>query len=133
MSKIKTKGYIALTTALIVGAVGTVVGVSILTLALYYTKTSLLSYFSLESKGMANACAEEALKRIRLENYVGNGSLTIDGKSCSYNITGTIPNLEIRASNSTTAVNQTTRKVKITIDQINPTIRITSWQEVADF
>ncbi len=125
------KGYAILLGVLIIGAVGLSVAFSVVLLSTDAHRTSFNLIQSNQAKALTNACAEKALDVIRDNDaYAGTGGLTLGQGSCLYTVTGTSPNKTIQA---TGIVDTTTRKVKITTDQINPQINISSWQEVSDF
>lgn len=126
------KGFISLIIILIIGAMGIMTAVSVLLLGLGSSRTSFSIEQSKQSKGLANACAEEALERIRLFTpFTGSGSLSLGQGNCTYTVTSLGgPN---RLIISTGTIGSNIRKVRIIIDRINPRIRITSWQEVSDF
>ena len=126
------KGYIALITVLVTGAVGVAITVSLLLLGLGSSRTSFSLEQSNQAKALANACAEEALQQIRDSTpFTGTGNLTLGQGSCSYTVTS--GGSQNRTITSTGTVGTIIRKVKITIDKITPSIYVTSWQEVADF
>jgi len=116
---------------IVVGAVSLAISVLLLEIGLTSSLTSASVQWSVEARGYADACAEAALEMIRVDpTYIGTGSLTFNtNKSCSYTISGTSPNKTV----NTTGTNVTViRKVRLTTDQVYPTIRIVSWAEVAD-
>ncbi len=125
-------GYIVLTTVLIVGAVGVAAAVAVLWLGLVDSKSSFALEQSNQAKALANACSDEALQQIRdSTSYSGTGNLTLGQGTCTYTVTnngGTS-----RTIISTGTVGTVVRKVKITIDRINPSINVTSWKEVGNF
>lgn len=130
-NKEKSRGYIALISVLVLGAVGTAVAISLVLLGLGSSRSSFALTQSNQAKALANACSEEALQKIRDSTpFTGTGSLSLGQGTCSYAVTsGSAQN---RTITSTGTVGTIIRKVKITIDTINPSINITSWQEVAD-
>lgn len=125
------RGYIALITVLVVGAVGVTVAVSVILLGLGSSRTSFAFEQSNQAKALANACAEEALQKIRDSMpFEGSGSLTLGQGTCIYIVTKqTGQNRTVTASGT---VGTIIRKVHITLDKITPSINITSWQEVED-
>ena len=126
------KGYIALITVLVTGAVGVAIAVSVLWLGLGSSKTSFSMEQSNQAKALANACSEEALQQIRDSTpFTGSGNLTFGQGTCSYTVTS--QGGQNRTITASASVGTIVRKVKITIDKITPSINITSWQEVADF
>src|SRR3989339_3601 len=126
------KGYIALITVLITGAIGVAIATSLLLLGLGSSRTSFALEQSNQAKALANACAEEALQQIRDSTpFTGNGDLAIGRGTCHYTVTtGGGQNRSITASG---AVDTIIRKVEIIINRISPLIRVTSWEEKDDF
>ncbi len=125
-------GYITLISVLVVSAVGVTVAVSLILLGLGSSRTSFAVEQSNQAKGLANACAEEALQQIRDSIlFTGSGILAFGQGTCSYTVTS--QGAENRTITSSGTVGTIVRKVKIVINKINPTIIVTSWQEVADF
>lgn len=113
-------------------AVGALIGSSVLLLGIGATQSSQSIADSNQAAALADACAEDALQRIRINNSLtGTSNLTIGAQDCSYTINNTGgSNREVEAQST---VNNSTRKVKVTIDQLSPIVNVSSWQEVADF
>ena len=127
-----SSGFITLISVLVVGAVGVAVAVSLILLGLGSSRTSFAVEQSNQAKGLANACAEEALQQIRDSTpFTGSGSLTLGQGTCSYTVTN--QGGQNRTITSSGTVGSIMRKVKIIIDKINPTIQVVSWQEAPDF
>lgn len=128
----RQKGYIALITVLVTGAVGVAIAVSLLLLGLGSSRTSFALEQSNQAKALANACAEEALQQIRdSTSFTGTGNLSLGQGTCSYTVTN--DGGENRTVTASGTVGTVVRKVKIIINAINPAIILASWQEVADF
>jgi len=125
------KGYIALITVLVTGAIGVAVAVSLLLLGLSSSRTSFSLEQSNQAKALANSCAEEALQKIRDSvPFEGSDGLALGQGTCEYTVTKqTAQNRTITASG---AVGTLIRKTKIIINKITPAIQVVSWQEVAD-
>lgn len=127
------KAYIALISILIVGAVALNIAVSSAILSVGQGRNGLLAQNLTEAKGLANACAEKALMDLKDNvDYVGNETVSLGSGQCQIE---TIENLggETRLVKVTGRANQITKKIKININQINPTVTITSWLEVDNF
>ncbi|MFZ2192691.1 MAG: hypothetical protein WAV31_00415 [Candidatus Moraniibacteriota bacterium] len=126
------KGYILLITVLIVSAVGLTISVSLVLLGLGFSSTSFSLEKSANAKYYADACAESALQAIWDTDFVGNGGpLIFPQGNCSYEVINSGgDNREIQALGISGRV---TRKTKVIIDQLTPTIRVSAWQDVADF
>lgn len=128
----KRGGYIILVSVLVVGAVGIVIGISLILLGLGSSRTSLALEQSNQAKALANACAERALQQIRdSTSFEGTGNLNLGQGSCTYAVTKLSG--ENRIVTASGVVGTVIRKVRITIDSIYPQIKVSSWQEVADF
>jgi len=128
----KQNGFITLTSVLVVGAVGVAIATSLILLGLGSSRTSFAVEQSNQAKGLANACAEEALQQIRDSTpFTGSGNLTLGQGICTYTVTN--QGGQNRTITSSGTVGSIIRKVKIIIDKINPTIQVVSWQEAADF
>ncbi len=130
--KNQQEGYITFMSILIVSVVGIAVAVSLISLGLGISRTSFALEQSNQTKGITNACVEEALQEIRNSTqFTGSGNLTLTQGACSYTVTSQGgQNRTITASGT---VNNITRRVEVIIDQINPTIQVVSWQEVDSF
>lgn len=124
-------GFITLLSVLVVGAVGVAITLSLLLLGVGNSRTGFAIEQSNQAKALANACAEEALQQIRDSTpFTGSGSLTLGQGTCAYTVTSQGgQNRTITASGT---VGTIVRKAKIIINKINPTITLTSWQEVSD-
>lgn len=121
-----------LITVLVIGAIGVAIAVSVIWLGLGGSKSSFALEESNQAKALANACSEEALQQIRDSTpFTGTGSLTLGQGTCSYTVTS--QGGQNRTVTSSGVIGSITRKVKIILDKITPSINITSWQEVADF
>lgn len=129
----KRKGYIAIMTILIVSAVVLIMVITSVYISITQGMNSLLYSNYLESESLASACSEDALIKLKNnQSYAGNETINLGHGQCQIY---PIENLggESRTIKTVGTVNQTTKKIKIQISQITPTIIITSWQEVADF
>ncbi|NQV13365.1 MAG: hypothetical protein HQ530_03620 [Parcubacteria group bacterium] len=130
-------GYAVLLMVIILTAVAGVIATLLLTSGFMMSQTSLVSEQSAQAKGLADACAERGLQEIRDDDiYVGNDSVSLSTGDCDYTVSGASPNKTIQATGEVNVAGTTdkvTRKVKVETDQINPSINISSWQEVADF
>ena len=126
------KGYVALITVLISGAIGVAIATSLLLLGLGSSRTSFALEQSNQAKALANACAEEALQQIRDSTpFTGTGSLTLGQGTCGYTVVN--DGGENRTVTASGTVGTVVRKIKIIVNTINPAINLTSWQEAADF
>lgn len=124
-------GYITLLSTIFLVAIGGVIAGSIILLGLGSSKTSFALHQSNQAKALANACAEEALQKINDSNsFSGSSTISLDGGTCSYTVTKLTG--QNRTITSSGTIGTIIRKTSISIDAVNPSINITSWQEVAD-
>lgn len=125
----KTRGYVALVSVLIVGAIGVAVVTGVILLGLSWSRTSLALEQAFQAKTLADACAEDALQQIKDSiPFSGNGTLTLGQGSCAYTVTN--DGAQNRSLVSVGMVGTVIRRVAATLDKISPSINITSWQEV---
>lgn len=125
------KGYIALISVMIIGAIGAATAVSLLLLGLNSSRTSLILEQSNQAKAVANACAEIALQNAAYHiPYNGSDTITLGQGSCDYSVITTGNSSDITVIG---AVNDITRKIQITTDNSTSPISITFWKEVDDF
>lgn len=125
-------GYIALISILIISAILLLIAFSSGILGIYEANIGLGK--SQESKVfyLASACAEEALQKIRdSSSFSGSGNLSFQEGSCSYEVEKLAEENRLVMASST--VQNATRKIKISLDQILPAINIVSWEQTADF
>lgn len=125
-------GYATLMSVLVVGAIGIAITTSLLLLGVGSLQTSFSGEQSAQARALANACAEEGLRQIRnAAAFTGTGNLSLGPGTCSYTVTS--QGGENRTVTSSGLVGTVTRKAKVIISAINPSIQTVSWQEVADF
>lgn len=126
------RGYIALLSVIIVGAIGTAIMLSVMLSGINSAKTDLALQQAGSAKVSAASCGEEALQKL-LETGTtsSNGSLIIGSSTCSYVITS--QNGQNITINSTGISGAATSKVKIVVATTSPAILLSSWQEVGDF
>lgn len=133
LKSIRTRpGFISLIGVLLIGAVALAVSVTLLLLGLNDSRSSLAYQQSEQSAAFADACLEEALQQIRSSaSFVGSNSLAFTNGSCTYTVTS--QGGQSRTLISTGISSTSTRRVSATLNQLSPTMNITSWQEVASF
>ena len=125
-------GYVTLISILVVGAIGVSIAISLLLLGISSARNSIILEQSSKAKYMADICIEEGIRQIReLNSFSGGNTFNFASNTCGYLvIDGGGENRVVQASST---VGSAVRKVKVEIDQISPTINVSSWQEVADF
>lgn len=135
MNKLKTqKGYIALISLLIISAVTLSVAINSSLFGLSESKMGLQKSHSSKAFYLAILCAEDSLMKLKDDlNYSGSETIIInDQGSCEI--------LPLEGSGNNDRVIKTsgvshgqTRKIRIDITEVNPSMEIESWQEVTSF
>src|SRR5262245_10632692 len=83
-------GYIALLAVLVVGAAATAICLVLLTIGTDSQRSGLVELQSKQARGLATACAEEALQQIHNNiAFSGTNTLSIGQGSCTYTVTVT--------------------------------------------
>lgn len=123
------QGLIALMTVLIVLAITLAVGIGLGLGSISETKMGLQKNQSSKAYYLANLCAEQALMKLKEDSgYAGNEATSTENGICEIlPIEGTWT-VKVSATSS-----EQTKKMRITISQINPKMIISSWEEVAGF
>lgn len=133
MNNQNQKGYIALISVVFISSLLVLIVVSFNLISITEIGISLREVQTTESFYLAQACAEEALIKLK-ENvdYTGGEALEIEDGSCdivsvegegNYNRT-------IKVSSS---FHNMTRRIKVEIAEVNPQTKINSWEEVESF
>lgn len=128
------KGFTALISVLIVGALILVISIGAAVRSLNQGQMSTQNELSERVRSLAHACAEDALLKLKTTtSYAGNETITVQGSyTCLI-----LPTEGSGSSNRTIKTQSTvsgyTAKVKMVVSQLRPTTQITSWEEVADF
>lgn len=126
------RGYVSLLGVLIVGAVALSLTISLLLLGISFSRSSLAMEQSAQARAFAYACVEEALQRIHDSTpFTGSDTLSFTHGTCDYTVTS--QGGQNRIITGTGFAGEAVRKIHITLDTINPSIGIVSWQEVGDF
>ncbi len=126
------KGYITLLSIMVVGAAALSLTTAALLSSINFSKISTSLNHSSLARSHAESCAHEALERIRINNsFVGSGSIAAQSGSCDYQIIDL--GGESRIIQSTGTVDDSVKKIIVTIDALAPVIGIKAWQEVVEF
>jgi len=127
------QGYIALMSLIIISVLVVLIASSANLLSISESVMGLQENQGWEVYYLANACAEEALMKLKNDlNYSGNETLGFDNGNCTIKpLEGTGSENRI-IKTSGTAYNQV-RKIRIEINRVSPDTEIKSWQEVTSF
>lgn len=123
-----TKGQVLLATVIVLGVIGMVIASSIILLSLSSFRGILAAQQAAEALGLNNACVEEALYQIRLNNsFVGSNQFIVDGKKCFYDVDNLGGN--DRLVNVSTTVGGVVKRTRLILTA-SSSIDVSSWQEV---
>lgn len=126
------KGYIALISVILIGALGTAVMVSVIASGVSATKTDYALQQGGGGRALASSCVEEALQKIvETGTSSSTGNLSLGQGTCSYVITS--QNGQNIKVNATGILSTITTKIQVLIATTSPAMTLSSWQEVVDF
>lgn len=118
---------------LITTTVGASIASAVLLSGIGTTRSGVITQQSVQARSLANACAEEALQKLRESvYYTGDEMLAFSFGSCQILPISGVGNTN-RTVETTGSVGTVVRKVRIVIAQVHPAILLSSWLEVADF
>ena len=114
------RGYIAVVSSAILGSVGG-------------SRTSLSMEKNRQAQALADACAEQALIKLKVSlTYPGNEILTFGSNQCKILPVEGIGNTN-RTVKTIGTVDNLLRRNQIRIQTVNPNLVIFSWQEINNF
>jgi len=127
------KGFIALTSVLVLGAILLSITISTASRSISATSGGVSLHSKNRAEALSDACVEYALIELqRTLGYVGDESIAIGDESCDIlTITGT-GNTD-RTIEAMSTVNGHTHRVQAVVSVVSPEVTITSWREVASF
>lgn len=126
-------GYIALISVIIMSALAILIGVGVLTRALEESSIQDAQEYAARAEAAATHCAETALMKLKTSQaYAGNETLSVNGDACRIRAVGGSGN-ENRTIQTTSTVMGASRNIAIYVQQIDPTLLVSSWQDVANF
>ena len=122
------KGYIALLSVLVLGAVAASLAFSLFA-GSGRSDALIATEVNLRARGYAESCAEEALENIRTTtSYTGTNTLSWSAGSCTATVAaGTGENRTITVTGLSGG---STQHLTITLTAINPLLVISSWQDL---
>lgn len=125
----RQSGYVGLMAVLIVGSVSTAIALTLLTTGVDSQRAVLVQQQSKQARGLALACAEEALQQIHDNaGFTGSNSLTLGQGTCNYTVTVAADTTRSIAAIGT--VQNVVKKIQAYVTIVTSSISITSWQEV---
>ncbi len=128
LSIVNQSGIAALLTIVIVGAAALIIAYSSSILGLGELEMSITDKKGDEAFYLADGCAEEALRKLKLDsNYTGE-TLNIGENSCIITVNNLGGSLDIE---STGTIENYSKKIKINLNISGGNITINSWEELS--
>lgn len=123
----KENGYVLLLSVLVLTGMGVLVAVGTLTMGIFSSSNSYDLILSNKSKSVVNGCVEDVLYLISGNNaFTGSGTASYVDGDCNYTVVNFGSGKSIEAE---VVVGDVYRKVVIEVDQLTPSINVSSWQE----
>ncbi|MEK7146289.1 MAG: hypothetical protein AAB802_03840 [Patescibacteria group bacterium] len=121
---------VALITVIVIGAIGLLVGLFMITSAIDIVQTGHQEGKSIETFAGADGCMEHALDTLNLNSsYVGE-SITVGNVSCDITVTGSGTTRTVLASATLDSIYTTVIQVEVTISP--KPMEITDWTETTN-
>lgn len=121
------RGFIALTSVIIIMVVSLVLGMSLSSLSINEMIMGLNQSFATKAYYLALLCAEEGLMRLKDDNYQGEDVIKLeDGSSCKLIVKGNYVMGE-------SSFEGHTKKIQVVVSRVNPKMVVESFKEVANF
>ena len=127
------RGFISLTSVLIISSVLMVISVGLLVRAVDDARINITSQHSYRALALADTCADIAIMKLKkILHYAGNEVIILESGSCTINTISGTGNTN-RAVESFADVAGHVRRVRVIVSQISPTTTISLWEEVPAF
>jgi len=130
MVRAHESGYVALLSVLVTGAAATAIALALLVNGADSQRVVLVEQQSRQARGLAVACAEEALQQVH-DNaaFSGTNMLSLGQGSCNYTVSLASPTARSIVVAGT--VRNVVKKIQVYVTINTSSISITSWQEVS--
>ncbi len=127
------RGYVALVSVLLIGAVTLLFVLGTATRGLDEAQMALGADAALEASARADLCAEYALMRLSdTFRYAGGETVLVGSASCEIRPVVGMGNTD-RVVEVQSTIQNRTRNMRINVSRISPVMNIASWHDVADF
>lgn len=125
-------GYVALMAVLIIGAVATAIGLTLLSTGTDSVRLGLTEQQSKQARALALACAEEAMQQIHdnVAFTATNTSVSLGQGSCTYSVG--VSGTTLRTVSATGTVGAVIRKIQASVTVGASTITAPNWKDVDD-
>jgi len=123
------KGFIALTSILVISVVALSIAVSVAILGVGEAKNSLDYKKGIEALRIAEACAEEGLLRSRNDLSFTSGGLSFQNGTCNIQVTDTGSGSQVDVEGIVTGPPNYHKNIRILSEQDGNGVTIVTWQE----
>lgn len=128
-----TRGFIALTSVLVISAIFLSISISITSRAISGSGMSVALYERDTAKYLAQACVEHAQQELlKTLNYIGEESVAVYDNSCDILTIEGIGNTD-RIIKTESTFGDHTYRILVEIDEVSPHMIISSYERVASF
>jgi len=124
--KKKQKGYIALTTILIISAIILILGTSVTSISINEIQSSFSSFKNEEALDFVETCVEDALMRLNKNNSIPS-TITLPAGSCFVTINSHIDSTWTFTVSG--GLNNHTKRIQITANRTT-SVQLSSWKEI---
>lgn len=130
--KRQENGYIAVMTVLILGAVATAIGITLLLTGTDAQRITLGEQQSRQARSLAIACGQEALQQVHdnIAFTANNTSMSLGQGSCRYSVG--VSGGSARLISASGTVGGVTRKIQANVTINASTITVGNWQDMPD-
>lgn len=124
-------GYVALVGVLVFSAMILLAGLGVSLRGIDAAESSLDEAFSIHARMLADACAEEALMRLKSNfGYSGNETIIVGGTDTCTIVSVSGSGNTDRVVLSEAAVGRTLRRVRVDVARITPSLIVRAWDTV---
>lgn len=130
MNKNNQKGFMALTSILIISAISLGIAVSISLLGVGESKSSLALKKGQEALTIAQACGEESLFRLKKDSTYTSGSLNVGNGTCNISVTGSGADRTVDVIAHISDLSLYEKKIRLVVKLSGTAVNLISWQEI---
>jgi hypothetical protein len=123
----QSKGFIAITTVLIISLVTLAIATTVAMLSINEAQSSLATSMGNDSLTLTEGCAEDALIKSWADNAYSGGSITRPEGSCTITVTKASNVWTITATSTATSYR---KSVQITATRTSSSLTVSSWKEI---
>lgn len=124
-------GYVALVGVLVFSALILLVGIGVSLRGINIAEGSLDEAFAAHARTLADACAEEALLRLKSNfGYAGNETIIVGGSDTCTIVSVSGSGNTDRVILAEAAVGRTLSRVRVDVERLTPSLLVRAWDRV---